>query len=112
LGERSSRALIAANGDGATSLKFTLPKNNAALAGCPVSAISSTGGKALAAVIGSGTNVITVTNVDGTYSGADGKTIIISGSYQAAQRQPRHATASKDTAPTVEEFIGGQPALA
>jgi hypothetical protein len=79
-----ARATITTNGTGATSLKFTLPKDNAASAGCPVSAISSSDGKALAAVIGSGTNVITVTNVDGTYPGADGKVIIISGSYQAA----------------------------
>lgn len=79
-----ARATITTNGTGATSLQFTLPKHCGATDGCPVVATNETDWTALTAIIGSGTNVVTVKNADGTYPGADGKTIIFSGSYRTA----------------------------
>lgn len=72
---------VTTNGTGATSLKVTLPINqqgaHAFVGGRPADGVP---------VIGfiTGTGVLTIQNLDGTYPGANGRILTISGRYVAA----------------------------
>ena len=73
---------ITTNGTGATNISFTLPFTSAGNAEVFAGRGTVASGKALQGILSASSNTVVLFNYDGTYPGATGETLVVSGSYE------------------------------